>query len=251
MANELDALKTVDYAGVRELARAAKHFLQNSGTNQTKNTVTDYPNERTIRYYIAEGLLDQAIEKRGVMSIFRYEHLLTLLVIKKLQSNGLPINVIKSVLESRSVDELENLLGEEIHVFRSEKELQDFRRSVGHTDEGEVKRIEVPFAAPTPPPPNEAHQPARSKRSSAKEYLESILLGKDHRSKRGATPPSPGTSLKSVDTSLQRGTSDWRRYEIVSGVELHIARSYRPTIDATFRQRLLVLIDGILHSRER
>ncbi len=252
MANALESLKNVDYAGVRELARAAKHFLQTAGTNQTKNTVTDYPNERTIRYYIAEGLLDQAIKKRGVTSIFGYEHLLTLLVIKKLQSDGLPISVIKSLLDGRSVEELEALFGEEVHVFTSEKELEDFRRSVGHTDESEVKRIEVPFAAAPRPPLSEHLPPAAPKSQSAKEYLKSILLGKDGGSKRGvsSTPP-PALSLKSVDTSLPRGTSDWRRYEIVPGVELHIARSYRPGKDATFRQRLLVLIDGILLSRER
>ena len=163
MTKALDALKNVEYAGVRELARAAEHFLRTTGTSQEKGTVKDFPNERTIRYYITEGLLDQAIEKRGVTSIFGYEHLLTLLVIKKLQSDGLPISVIKTITNGRSVEELEKLLGEDVRVFRSERELEEFRRSIGHADEREVQRAALPVAAAPPAvAPN-----ARARRSSA------------------------------------------------------------------------------------
>lgn len=241
MANSLEALKNVEYFGVRELARAAEHFLRSSGTSQEKGTVKDFPNERTIRYYITEGLLDQAIEKRGVTSIFGYEHLLTLLVIKKLQSDGLPISVIKSVLSGRSVDDLEKLLGEEVRVFSSEQDLDDFRRSIGHTDDSEVQRIDIPMAAADLPP----EPPTKN---AAKQYLESLLLdpGRTH------DPGPPAMSRSSAPVPARPAvTSDWRRYEIVPGVELHIARSFRPPQDKGFRNRLLVLIDGILQSRER
>lgn len=239
MTNALDALKNVEYTGVRELARAAEHFLRSTGTSQEKGTVKDFPNERTIRYYITEGLLDQAIEKRGVTSIFGYEHLLTLLVIKKLQSDGLPISVIKTLITGRSVEELETLFGEEVHTFTSESELEDFRRSIGHTDDNEVQRVALPMAAAPPPEP--------PKKNAAKRYLESLLL--DPRRKEEPVPPplaaAPATPPRPA------ATSDWRRYEIVPGVELHISRSFRPPQDKGFRNRLLVLIDGILQSRER
>ena len=238
MTKALDALKNVEYAGVRELARAAEHFLRTTGTSQEKGTVKDFPNERTIRYYITEGLLDQAIEKRGVTSIFGYEHLLALLVIKKLQSDGLPISVIKTITNGRSVEELEKLLGEDVRVFRSERELEELRRSIGHADEHEVQRAALPVAAA---PPAEA-----PKKNSAKRYLESLLLDP----RRKEEPASP--AIAPAPPPLRpAGTSDWRRYEIVPGVELHIARSFRPPQDKGFRKRLLVLIDGILQSRER
>ena len=240
MTNALDALKNVEYAGVRELARAAEHFLRSSRTSQEKGTVKDFPNERTIRYYITEGLLDQAIEKRGVTSIFGYEHLLTLLAIKKLQSEGLPISVIRSVLAGRSVEDLEKLLGDEVHVFTSEQELDDFRRSIGHTDDSEVQRMALPMAAAAPPPPEPP------KKNAAKRYLESLLM--DPRRKQEPAPPATAPSPPPLRPS---GTSDWRRYEIVPGVELHVSRSFRPPQDKGFRNRLLVLIDGILQSRER
>ena len=243
MANNLEPLKYVEYAGVRELAKAAEHFLRNTETSQEKKTITEYPNERTIRYYITEGLLDQAIEKRGVTSIFGYEHLLTLLAIKKLQSEGLPISVIKSVLSGRSAEDLEKLLGEEVHVFTSEDDLEDFRRSIGHTDDREVQRVALPMAAAASPP-------GTPKKNAAREYLESILLGRGPRSE---TEPPASAAHAALPAPPQRpaATSDWRRYEIVPGVELHIARSFRPPQDKGFRKRLLVLIDGILQSRER
>lgn len=239
MANALAALKNVEYAGVRELARAAEHFLRSTGTSQEKGTVKDFPNERTVRYYITEGLLDQAIEKRGVTSIFGYEHLLTLLVIKKLQSDGLPISVIKSLITGRTVEELETLFGEEVHTFTSERELEDFRRSIGHTDDREVQRVALPMAAAPPPEP--------PKKNAAKEYLESLLF-----KQRRKDEPEPSAMARSAAPApILPGSTDWRRYEIVPGVELHISRSFRPPQDKGFRQRLLVLIDGILQSRER
>ena len=200
--------------------------------------MTDFPNERTIPYYITEGLLDQAIEKRGVTSIFGYEHLLTLLVIKKLQSDGLPISVIKSLIAGRSVEELEKLFGEEVHTFTNERELEDFRRSIGHTDESEVQRVAPSQISAPPEPP---------KKNAAKEYLESLLF--KPRRKEETEPPAMARSPARAPTPT--GSTDWRRYEIVPGVELHISRSFRPPQDKGFRNRLLVLIDGILQSRER
>jgi DNA-binding transcriptional MerR regulator len=246
MSNLLEDLKDIEYNGVRELARAAEHFLRSTGMIQEKGTVADYPNERTIRYYITEGLLDQAIKKRGVTSVFGYEHLLTLLTIKKLQSDGLPVSVIKTLISDKSTEELEKLLGEEVHVFTSQTDLDDYRRSIGHTDDSEVvvlgsmpppsMRVSSPIMAPPPDP----------KKNEAKEYLESLLFEQGSKPER---PPSSRPPSAPPQPRLARGTSDWRRYEIVPGVELHIARSFRPPQDETYRQRILVLIDGIINSR--
>lgn len=243
MVQQLEDLKHIEYHGVRELARAAEHFLRTTGTIQGKGTVADYPNERTIRYYITEGLLDQAIEKRGVTSVFGYEHLLTLLVVKKLQSDGLPISVIKNLIAGKAIEELEKLLGEEVHVFTDQDELDKFRASIGHTDDSEVMVLsDMPsFSRPS-------QDVAEPKKNEAKEYLESLLFSRDSRSEEQRRPRPPRTP---PEMRLPRGTSDWRRYEIVPGVELHVSRSYRPQQDDTYRQRLLVLIDGILQSRER
>src|SRR4028118_1550782 len=69
------------------------------------------PDERTLRYYLAEGLLSPASDKQGTASVFGYVHLLQLLVVKKLQSEHLPIRKIKELVDGRTERELERLLG--------------------------------------------------------------------------------------------------------------------------------------------
>lgn len=257
MPNSLEHFKSREYHGVRELARAAEAALRSVGTSQEKATVAEYPNERTIRYYITEGLLDKAIKSKGVTSVFGYEHLLTLLVIKKLQADGLPISVIKTVMQDRSIDELENLLGEEVRVYQSEADLQAYRDATGQTDDSDVMRIEQPMFAAAPDPKNEAQEfldqfsfaDAAEPKNEAKDFLESLLFSREQVGEEPSKPSSAGTARQLQPRSAT--TSDWRRYEIVEGVELHIARSFRPPQDDAFRKRLLVLIDGVLHSRER
>ena len=242
MSNSLEQLRQAEFHGVRELAQAAAVVLSSIGSSQERGTVAEYPNERTIRYYITEGLLDQAIKRKGVTSVFGYEHLITLLVIKKLQSDGVPIKVIKDLLADKRVDELEKLLGEEVHVFTNQADLDSFRTSIGHTDDNEVVFGSSPELPASPVPPAAAAEPKRNK---AKEYLESLLLA---RTSRTETSPPP---LPAAPTPLASSvTSDWRRYEIVPGFEVHIARRFRVPQDESFKKRILVLVDGILRSRE-
>lgn len=243
MSNSLEQLRQAEFHGVRELAQAAAVVLSSIGSSQERGTVAEYPNERTIRYYITEGLLDQAIKRKGVTSVFGYEHLITLLVIKKLQSDGVPIKVIKDLLADKRVDELEKLLGEEVHVFTNQADLDSFRTSIGHTDDNEVMFGSLPERpAAAAPPPAAVAEPKRNK---AKEYLESLLLA---RMSRTETIPPP---LPAAPTPLASSvTSDWRRYEIVPGFEVHIARRFRVPQDESFKKRILVLVDGILRSRE-
>ena len=257
MSNSLDSYKDKEFEGVRGLAKAAEAALRSMGTSQEKGTVAEYPNERTIRYYITEGLLDKAIKSKGVTSVFGYEHLLTLLVIKKLQADGLPISIIKTVMQDRDIEELEKLLGEEVRVFHSEADLQAYRDGTGHTDDSDVMRIERPRFSSAPEPRNEAKDvlnqisftDAAEPKNEAKEFLESLLFSRE---RTGEEPPKPsGAGMTRQLQPRSATTSDWRRYEIVEGVELHIARSFRPPQDEAFRQRLLVLIDGVLSSRER
>ena len=244
MSISLHDLKDLEYHGVRELAKAAEGYLRSAGTSQERGTVAEYPNERTVRYYITAGLLDSAIKRSGVTSVFGYEHLLTLLVIKKLQSDGVPIKVIKDLLADKSVDELEKLLGEEVHVFTKQSDLDSFRSSTGHKDASEVmfaSLSELPASAA--PLPAAASEPKRNK---AKEYLESLLLARTRRTESIA-PPSSLSTPAPLPSSV---TSDWRRYEIVPGLELHIARRFRVPQDESFKKRILVLVDGILRARE-
>ena len=99
------------YVGLLEFARAGEQILAEMGLEQARGTVTNVPDERTIRYYMAEGLIQTPGEKQGTASLFSYLNLLQLLTVKKLQAEHLPIRKIRELVAGKSEPELEMLLG--------------------------------------------------------------------------------------------------------------------------------------------
>src|ERR1051325_6468625 len=99
------------YVGLPEFARAGEQILVEMGLEQARGTVTSVPDERTIRYYMAEGLIQTPGEKQGTASLFSYLNLLQLLTVKKLQAEHLPIRKIRELVAGKSEQELEMLLG--------------------------------------------------------------------------------------------------------------------------------------------
>ncbi len=109
----LDDFRGRQFYGTAELADVATSILRQIGSRVERGTVSDYPDERTVRYYLAEGLLPAPDDKSGLKSVFGFRHLLTLLVIKHLQSEHLPIRKIREIIDGRGERELERLLGPE------------------------------------------------------------------------------------------------------------------------------------------
>ncbi len=101
------------FVGVTELAAAAGRILQAGGPLQSRGTVSSVPDERTVRFYLSEGLLSPAQERQGAASVFGYLQLLQLLLVKELQARNLPIRQIRGALAGRAIEELERWLGGE------------------------------------------------------------------------------------------------------------------------------------------
>jgi len=99
------------YVGLPEFARVAEHLLAEMNLEQERGTVTSVPDERTIRYYMAEGLIQTPEEKQGTASVFGYLNLLQLLTVKKLQAEHLPIRKIRELVAGKNELELEMMLG--------------------------------------------------------------------------------------------------------------------------------------------
>ena len=139
------------YVGLPEFARTGELVLAEMGLEQARGTVTSVPDERTIRYYMAEGLVQTPEEKQGTASVFGYLNLLQLLTVKKLQAEHLPIRKIRELVAGKSEQELETLLG--IGSATAKK-----------TREGDAKRylesLLAPASAPAPPPRDMATAPA-------------------------------------------------------------------------------------------
>jgi DNA-binding transcriptional MerR regulator len=197
-----------NFIGVADLADEAASILTESGPSQDRGTVSEVPDERTVRYYQSEGLLSPAEEKRGTASVFGYRHLLQLLVVKKLQSEHLPIRKIRELVQSRKESELERLLGIE---------------------------SDAPAGKP-------------SARNDAMSYLETLLTSSPASLPKTASyPPAPppmAASMASASLPTQSGV--WERTEVEPGLELHIRHDYRPPTDTKGLRRLTSLIHRML-----
>jgi DNA-binding transcriptional MerR regulator len=99
------------YVGLPEFARVSGPLVENLQLEQQRGTVTSVPDERTIRYYLAEGLIQTPEERQGTASVFTSLNLLQLLTVKKLQAEHLPIRKIRELVAGKSEQELETLLG--------------------------------------------------------------------------------------------------------------------------------------------
>ena len=111
MATSVLKEKGRKYVGLPEFARVSGQLVSELQLEQQRGTVTSVPDERTIRYYLAEGLIQTPEERQGTASVFSYLNLLQLLTVKKLQAEHLPIRKIRELVAGKSEQELEMLLG--------------------------------------------------------------------------------------------------------------------------------------------
>src|SRR4028118_453700 len=149
------------------------------------------PDERTLRYYLAEGLVSPASDKQGTASVFGYLHLLQLLVVKKLQSEHLPIRKIKELVDGRTERELERLLG--------------LDTSAGARNEAN-SYLEKLLTSPTSP----SASSARSQSPAG----------------RAARMARPARNLSPAGQAAPSGQATWARVEIEPGLELHVRGDY-------------------------
>jgi hypothetical protein len=68
--------------GLHELVEQAARLIQLFVPKQEKYKVTDYPDPRTVRFYLTRGLMDKPHRYDGQKAIFNSKHLLQLIVIK-------------------------------------------------------------------------------------------------------------------------------------------------------------------------
>ncbi len=99
------------YVGLPEFADVCERIVSDLDLEQERGTVSVVPDQRTIRYYIAEGLIQAPDEKQGTASVFSYLNLLQVVAVKKLQAEHLPIRKIRELVAGKTERELETLVG--------------------------------------------------------------------------------------------------------------------------------------------
>jgi DNA-binding transcriptional MerR regulator len=174
MRKWLEAARRRKFIGVAELAQEAARILAESGgAQQARGTVTELPDERTVRYYLSEGLVPPSEEKQGTASVFGYRHLLGLLVVKKLQAEHIPIRKIRELVTGKTERQLERLLGAEQEQgpgSAGRGEALSYLESLLH-------KSPSPFAAPpSSPPAARASAPAAAPSDSPRETWARVEL---------------------------------------------------------------------------
>ena len=88
-----DARWTID-----ELTQLVGEALAVDYSGQTNGRVRDVPDRRTIRWYTTIGLLDRPAAMRGRTALYGRRHLLQLVAVKRLQSDGRTIADVQQAL---------------------------------------------------------------------------------------------------------------------------------------------------------
>ena len=159
---------------------------------------------RTIRFYIAEGLLSGP-GTRGKAASYSGEHLLRLRLIRRLSEQRVPLAEMRELLARLSPEEEQALLAEE--------------------DERAIQR-ERAAQAPSP-----------------KEYLGALLQqAQAARQLAASSPPAPAVPTtvsaerysRPANAHPGQPTDVWQRWELAPGVELHVK------VDVADQQRSLI-----------
>jgi DNA-binding transcriptional MerR regulator len=168
------------------------------GLEQARGTVTSVPDERTIRYYMTEGLIQTPGEKQGTASLFSYLNLLQLLTVKKLQAEHLPIRKIRELVAGKSEQELEMLLGVGSVAPKKSRET-DAKRYLESllAPESAAFPIET-AAAPPPPAPQMIDQTASWQRVEIEPGLE-LHIRSDY-----SPPPTSGKTKSLLEKAIHR-----------------------------------------------
>jgi DNA-binding transcriptional MerR regulator len=197
MAHPVLREKGKKYVGLLEFARVGEQTLAEMGLEQARGTVTSVPDERTIRYYMAEGLIQTPGEKHGTASLFSYLNLLQLLTVKKLQAEHLPIRKIRELVAGKSEQELELLLGVGSVAAKKSRET-DAKRYLESLLAPESAPLLEQAAAPPLPAPQMVDQSASWQRVEIEPGLE-LHIRSDY-----SPPPTSGKTKSLLEKAIHR-----------------------------------------------
>jgi len=92
---------------LRELAGLAGAILERTGVTPVSSAASAKPSERTIRFYVARGLVNRP-DGRGTSATYSYRHLLQVLAIKLRQMDGATLDRLATEFRDIPGDVLEH-----------------------------------------------------------------------------------------------------------------------------------------------
>ena len=135
--------------GLRDLTALAGAILDASGVVPINAASRAQPSERTIRFYVARGLVSPP-EGRGTAAVYTYKHLLQVLAIKLRQMEGATLDTIVREAETLSGDILERRVAQSIGAALPHPSQLALLQAPG-TGRGRVGRALQAWIAPPDP----------------------------------------------------------------------------------------------------
>jgi DNA-binding transcriptional MerR regulator len=196
-----------------ELVEIANHLISQVVPEQPSKRVSETISERTLRYYITEGLVDRPLGKEGAVTLYGYRHLLQILAVKLLQGSYLPIRAIREVLADKSNEELEMILADGLEelVMLPEQALRRPFRIIPPGRMASLNRQRLMLREPKVPV------------------------------KLDVTTPTPAFER---EPSVPAGIS-WERFVLGDGIELHVRTDRRGNLR---RSEIRRMVARLLHS---
>jgi len=171
---------------------------------------------RTVRYYLAQGLLPGVSPGPG--SKYDAGHLARLRLIRRLQAEHLPLAEIRRRLDDLDDDEIRELTGGDEPAPPPDSAL-DYLRAVLGSGAGMARSLPRPGARIPPPMRVQSHRPLLSTTAPAPSAASSTVaehVGEPY----GSTPVT--SPVAAATRPLER--SQWERVVLAPDVELHIRR---------------------------
>lgn len=148
--------------GLQELVDVANGLLPAYLPKDAAGRAADDVNPRLVRFYTTEGLIPEP-HKEGREARYVYDHLLALLLVRKLMAEGFGSAAIRKALSGRQRSELEALLQDEVRIELAPSQ------SVAQAGEGVPGS---PTSAPTPITTSSAASPAAA--TSKADFLRQV-----------------------------------------------------------------------------
>src|SRR5678816_680474 len=101
----------------RGLAAHVTALVDAAGVRPTNASARAAPSARSIRFYVANGLLARP-EGTGTAATYNYRHFLQLLAIKIRQREGVTLDIIKKEMKEFAGDTLERRVASSLAAFR-------------------------------------------------------------------------------------------------------------------------------------
>jgi DNA-binding transcriptional MerR regulator len=132
--------------GLRDLAALAGGILDASGVVPVNAAARARPSERTIRFYVARGLVSPP-DGRGTAAVYSYRHLLQVLAIKLRQMEGATLESMQKELSGLTGDLIERRAATALGPGLPPPEHLPLLRTPG-TGRGRVGRAVMAWLAP-------------------------------------------------------------------------------------------------------